>query len=389
MDGGQSSVRFGFDSMTQSTCHWANYLTAGQTKRHNVDVYMYKYILYMYVQLYTAYSGGRSVNATGDSFIFLCLYSVRVGKLIYAQKLPTAVRERVRERESVLCHFVSSFTAALPLSLWPCCLAALPLSSRRSDEFSALQPVKNCCASSLGIFFSPCERFAFGRVSRVSLASLAASAASIYCHKLVSTGRIRNAKQRNAAQHAYAPCAAQANRIAQQQQQQQETAATITSLIDDRFSHFPIASAATVARSVPFRSVFSRAARLPSVFRLLSVGCRLSSVGWRLSPSLVVCRCHFHSLAHALPAVSAAFGTEKRKNVSRHGIFFFGILLCYFYRVCVWVCACVWVCKHGQTQKNSHFLTICPSFSLSMYVEQHCVSVCVHVCECVENFDEL
>lgn len=137
--------------------------------------------------------------------------------------------ERVREGESVLCHFLSTLTAALPLSLplslWPCRLAALPLSSRRSDEFSALQPVKNCCASSLGIFFSPCERFAFGRVSRVSLASLAASAASIYCHKLVSTGRIRNATQRST-QHAYAPCAAQAKPIAQQQQQ---TAATITS----------------------------------------------------------------------------------------------------------------------------------------------------------------
>lgn len=56
-------------------------------------------------------------------------------------------------------------------------------------------------------------------------------------------------------------------------------------VIVDRFPHFhfPIASAATVARSVPFRSVFSRAARLPSVLRLLSVGCRLSSAVRRLS----------------------------------------------------------------------------------------------------------
>lgn len=149
------------------------------------------------------------------------------------QQLFERVGESKGERGRVYCHFLSTLTAALPLSLplslWPCRLAALPLSSRRSDEFSALQPVKNCCASSLGIFFSPCERFAFGRVSRVSLASLAASAASIYCHKLVSTGRIRNATQRST-QHAYAPCAAQAKRIAQQQpRQQQQTAATITS----------------------------------------------------------------------------------------------------------------------------------------------------------------
>lgn len=187
----------------------------------------------------------------------------------------------------MFCHFLSTLTAALPLSLplslWPCRLAALPLSSRRSDEFSALQPVKNCCASSLGIFFSPCERFAFGRVSRVSLASLAASAASIYCHKLVSTERIRNATQ-HTTRIRPVRCPGKANSAT--------TTTTTTAnschyyfVIDDRFPHFhfPIASAATVARSVPFRSVFSRAARLPSVFRLLSVGCRLSSAVRRLS----------------------------------------------------------------------------------------------------------
>lgn len=172
-----------------------------------MSLYICTIIYTMYVQLYTAYSGGRSVNATGDSFIFLCLYSVRVGKLIYAQKLPTAVRESGRERVCTLPLSLNTYccSPSLPLSLWPCRLAALPLSSRRSDEFSALQPVKNCCASSLGIFFSPCERFAFGRVSRVSLASLAASAASIYCHKLVSTGRIRNVTQRNAAYNTHTP----------------------------------------------------------------------------------------------------------------------------------------------------------------------------------------